>query len=286
MKRLVIILLVVFTSSLRSFAQTSFEWTGTSIVFENGVSNQVAYIDFGTSLLWGSVEVSLTTSYHYQNSTGLYRKSYNIGKNQEGGFHSNSSEVTSALGPVAEQWKLGEFEINSSNHLVLPIYHLVNNGNPIIVQVKGLLTHSFDKNLITITTPQYIVNNQVRDYNYINGKLSIGTSKADPEALFTVAGNITSKELKVKINAGADFVFHPDYQLTELQSVEEYVKTNKHLPEIPSAKEMKASGLEVGDFQIKLLQKIEELTLYLIELKKENEKMKVQLGSLEKRVKE
>jgi hypothetical protein len=59
--------------------------------------------------------------------------------------------------------------------------------------------------------------------------------------------------------------------LPELQSIEKYVKLNKHLPEIPSAKEMKESGLLVGDFQIKLLQKIEELTLYIIDLKKENQ---------------
>jgi hypothetical protein len=54
---------------------------------------------------------------------------------------------------------------------------------------------------------------------------------------------------------------------------------NKHLPDIPSAEEMEEQGLDLGDMQIKLLQKIEELTLYVIELKKENEVMK---GEIEK----
>jgi len=80
-----------------------------------------------------------------------------------------------------------------------------------------------------------------------------------------VDGKLTAKEIEIKINTGADFVFEPDYQLKPLSEVETFVKENRHLPEVPSEKQMQEDGLNVNDMQIKLLQKIEELTLYVIE---------------------
>jgi hypothetical protein len=98
------------------------------------------------------------------------------------------------------------------------------------------------------------------------GKVGIGTST--PTELLEVAGTIRAREVKVEVNAGADHVFKPDYNLLKLEEVEAFVKENKHLPEIPSEKEMQEKGLSVNEFQIKLLQKIEELTLYTIEQNK------------------
>lgn len=115
----------------------------------------------------------------------------------------------------------------------------------------------------------------------MGGNVGIGT--ATPEAKLTVAGNVHAKEVKVFIGAGADFVFDEDYKLPQLDSIERFVKTKSHLPGIPSANEMKASGLDVGDFQIKLLQKIEELTLHLIELNKRNNENQQKLKNQEKR---
>jgi len=80
---------------------------------------------------------------------------------------------------------------------------------------------------------------------------------------------------KVVVNVGgADFVFAPTYKLNSLANVEKYIKANRHLPEIQSAREMEANGLSLGDNQIKLLQKIEELTLYLIQKDKEVKEFK------------
>ncbi|OYT13113.1 MAG: hypothetical protein B6I19_06830 [Bacteroidetes bacterium 4572_114] len=69
-------------------------------------------------------------------------------------------------------------------------------------------------------------------------------------------------------------MFESDYDLPAISEVETFIKTNKHLPDIPSADEMVTNGIDVGKMQIKLLQKIEELTLYVIELKRENEVMR------------
>lgn len=83
-----------------------------------------------------------------------------------------------------------------------------------------------------------------------------------------IDGKLTAKEIEIKVNTGADFVFSPNYNLPTLSEVEAFVKENKHLPEIPSEKEMQENGLNLNDMQIKLLQKIEELTLYTIQLEK------------------
>ena len=79
-----------------------------------------------------------------------------------------------------------------------------------------------------------------------------------------VAGKIDAKEIQVKVDAGADHVFYPEYELTNLSDLKSFVEENKHLPDIPSEKQMQKEGLNVNEFQIKLLQKIEELTLYII----------------------
>lgn len=99
------------------------------------------------------------------------------------------------------------------------------------------------------------------------GNVGIGTT--NPDSKLTVAGNIHSREVKVTINAGADFVFEKEYNLPTLESIEKFVKQNKHLPEIASEKEMKENGLLLGEMNIKLLQKIEELTLYTIQQQQE-----------------
>jgi hypothetical protein len=99
------------------------------------------------------------------------------------------------------------------------------------------------------------------------GYVGIGTT--NPTDLLTVAGKIGAREIKVSTNAGADFVFEPDYKLPDLNELEKFVKTNKHLPEIPTAKQMVENGVNLGELNIKLLQKVEELTLHLIEKDKQ-----------------
>ncbi len=89
-----------------------------------------------------------------------------------------------------------------------------------------------------------------------------------------IYGKIESKEVKVSLTPTADFVFEEDYELPSLDFIEKYIKKKKHLPEIASAKEMEKNGVNVGEFQIKLLQKIEELTLYTIEQEKEISELK------------
>lgn len=96
-------------------------------------------------------------------------------------------------------------------------------------------------------------------------------------------GKLEAKEIKVTTTPTADFVFEDSYQLPNLESVEKHIKEKKHLPEIASAAEMQKEGVNIGDFQIKLLQKIEELTLYSIEQNKLIKEQQERLKKLEEK---
>ena len=106
-----------------------------------------------------------------------------------------------------------------------------------------------------------------------NGNVRIGAGTSNPTKALEVNGTIRSKEVLVEVANWSDFVFDRDYDLMTLKEVESYIKENGHLPNVPSAEEVKANGVEVGEMNAILLQKIEELTLYIIELEKKIEEL-------------
>lgn len=122
-----------------------------------------------------------------------------------------------------------------------------------------------------------------------NGNVGIGTS--NPDAKLAVNGTIHSTEVKVDaVVPTPDYVFEPDYKLTSLEDIKAYVNKNHHLPEIPSAKEIEKDGIQLGDMNMKLLKKVEELTLYLIEQSKQltdqqkiNQSLQKQIDQLAKK---
>jgi hypothetical protein len=105
--------------------------------------------------------------------------------------------------------------------------------------------------------------------SYLNGG-NVGIGTTNPTSKLTVNGTVHSKEVKVDLTvSGPDYVFEPAYALPSLDEVEQYVREKKHLPEIPTAKEMEQNGINLSEMNMLLLKKIEEMTLYLIEIKKE-----------------
>lgn len=127
----------------------------------------------------------------------------------------------------------------------------------------------------TPTTEVFSVANG--DYNvrvanqlFVADKIGIGTENTGASKL-AVNGSIRAKEIKVEASPWPDYVFDASYKLPDLKVTEQFIKANKHLPEIPSASEVEKDGINLGEMNAKLLRKIEELTLYMIELNKKVE---------------
>jgi len=99
-----------------------------------------------------------------------------------------------------------------------------------------------------------------------NGNVGIGT--VNPTERLSVKGKIRAQEIKVETANWPDYVFDKDYQVPSLKETEQHIKEKGHLPGIPSAEEVKINGVDLGEMNAKLLRKIEELTLHLIDLDK------------------
>jgi hypothetical protein len=118
------------------------------------------------------------------------------------------------------------------------------------------------------------------------GNLGIGTTDTKGYKL-GVNGAAIATSMTVKLNANwPDFVFAKTYGLRPLAEVESYIQAHSHLPEVPSAAQVAKDGINLGEMDATLLKKIEELTLYMIEMKKENEAQNQKIQSLEKQLAE
>lgn len=114
-----------------------------------------------------------------------------------------------------------------------------------------------------------------------NGKVGIGTTTIGTETKLAVEGKISAREIKVLVGPFPDYVFEKGYSLMSLHELNKYIEINKHLPGIPSAKEVEQeNGIDLGSLNCKLLEKIEELTLHLINQQKELDALKMEIKTL------
>ncbi|WP_437368381.1 Ig-like domain-containing protein [Maribacter litoralis] len=116
--------------------------------------------------------------------------------------------------------------------------------------------------------------------NFLSGNVGIGTDT--PNSMLAVNGNIRAKEVKVETANWPDYVFALDYYLPSIKEVQQHILENGHLMNIPPAVEMETRGLELGEMNRLLLEKIEELTLYIIELKIQNDQQQEDIDYLKK----
>ncbi len=128
--------------------------------------------------------------------------------------------------------------------------------------------------------------------NNSGGNVGIGeenpTEKLEVNGNTLIQGDLEAMKVKVTATPGQgwpDYVFEPEFKLRPLSEVEAFVKDNKHLPEVPSAKEVEAKGIDLGNMDATLLKKVEELTLYMIEMNKKIEKLEKENKQLKELVK-
>ncbi len=117
-----------------------------------------------------------------------------------------------------------------------------------------------------------------------NGNVGIGTT--NPQYKLAVNGNIGAQDIIVTNTGWSDYVFRPGYRLRPLSEVSAFIQANGHLPEIPTEAEVKDKGVSLGDMQAKLLAKVEELTLHMIQQDKENRELRDQMNQQTKEIQE
>jgi len=172
-----------------------------------------------------------------------------------------------------------------SNFAVNPVMY-DDVQNPLPFQEPGGPTHTYRTSVDNTINPNgstysgavYLTS---AGNNYIKGQLGIGTLEPGTYKL-AVEGTIGARKVKVtQQTTWADFVFQDDYELRTLPDLEKHIQQYKHLPDIPSAKEVQQNGIDLGEMNAKLLQKVEELSLYIIELNKKNIALEQRMSAME-----
>ncbi|PTS92778.1 hypothetical protein DBR11_26340 [Pedobacter sp. HMWF019] len=148
-------------------------------------------------------------------------------------------------------------------------------ANPLPFQEEGGPAHSFKTSPDLYVNSEGLTNSGSAAFhgggtNYFAGNMGIGTQDTRGYKL-AVSGNMIAESVKVQLqSAWPDYVFSKDYTLPSLKETEKHIKENSHLPGIPSAAEVKTNGIDLGEMNAKLLKKVEELTLYVIDLNKKS----------------
>ncbi len=162
--------------------------------------------------------------------------------------------------------------------------HMNQTAATTLMLLKGQASQTGDMLKVQNSTGTDIFRIPADGGGYFAGNVGIGiTVTTDPDYKLFVDKGIKTKKIKVTQAVWPDYVFHQQYKLPSLIEVEKFIKANNHLPDVPSAEEIEKDGLNLGDNQAVLLKKIEELTLYIIDLNKKSEEQNKKITEMEKR---
>lgn len=217
-----------------------------------------------------------TTAFSTTNMDHLHLKKYlKVG---------TSSLIIGGNGPGMTIGSIDENIYTTSN---LPLYLQNKTTNPTYINPTGgnvgIGTTNVNSavKLKVKTTGDFAINGEVSSDNAI---AFVASNSTIGQHVFRVYGNgqVMCKEVKVTLDGWSDYVFDENYKLKSLDEVEAYINLNKHLPDVPSAQEVIENGSNLGEMDAVLLQKIEELYLYVLQMKKENDALKQEVEQLKK----
>lgn len=300
---LIVYILLIFSLFSSNQTYSQFISSGSNLFWTDG------NVGIGLNTPKAKLDVSLSTDFMYQNESG-FRLTYPIPELgpepgpatiNENIFHIRqkaflgSNYSTKMVVKTNGNTGIGIAEPNSKLHVNgrIQISGTNSYGGPMLLfggQVNSSEPGQWGIEYIASGTSglnfwkPYTSNNFGNYFMYLadNGKVSIGL---DPNEVTTyngdyklyVANGIMTEKVKVALKNTtdwADYVFKTNYDLMPLAEVEDFISKNGHLPNVPSAEEVVESGIDVAKMDAKLLEKIEELTLYIIELKKEINELK------------
>ncbi len=238
-----------------AFAETTFNGTTT---FTSGLTaNNTLTVNSGGASIHGNVSFANDLQV---GGLGAFGTLTATGQ----GTFDNGQVYTASDGNIAQQY----FEAANNHKLAVGIH---DNGQAFLMNQSA-------------NTMALGVGNTENLWLLNNGNIGIGTDS--PEQKLHVAGNmrvveVEATDVEVRPSGWADFVFAPEYSLQPIEAVKQFIEANHHLPGVPSAAQVAEEGISVAEMQKTLLQKIEELTLYVIDLKEENQQLKTKVAQLE-----
>ena len=189
------------------------------------------------------------------------------------------SQGNVGIGTTSPSHKLtvaGDVNIGGTGNSSLRVRHV--NG-------KDFDSNGFDHLYLNYSTDKNVwIGSPTNPSSLIaNGKVAVGTTSVPGDYQMAIAGKVIAEEVRVELQSSwPDYVFKKDYKLLSVEEVENYIKKHGHLPEMPSAKEVEKEGVLLGEMNKKLLEKVEELTLYTISQEKEIKKLLKQEERIQK----
>ena len=221
----------------------------------------------------GAADQYLTESQINQNTKFMISSSGNVGIGQ-GGVPRSPLEVlvtgnnnTVQTGLIIQQTNPGSPNNTAGVSLDFGIGNNGGNNN-----IEGRITL---RETSFATKPKMVfslldASNAMQDRMAIDTDGNVGIGTTTPDARLAVSGQVHAQEVKVSVTVpGPDYVFEKNYNLPTLEEIKTYIDRNKHLPEVPSAAEMEKNGVKLGEMNMVLLKKVEELTVYVIEQQKD-----------------
>lgn len=217
----------------------------------------------------GCVEINGNPTSENDNSLVSFKLSNKGVNGDKHSWRMHTSSFAGEWGVRSNGYEIWEYPAGTSDskrRFVIQTSRNISNYSSVVIGPRGGVSIGF---------LPYFAATDINDLS-VNGNVGIGTLDTKGHKL-AVNGTIIAKEIKVESSDWADFVFKKGYKLPTIEEVKRHIDEKGALPGVPTEKEIKTNGVNLAETDVLLLQKIEELTLYIIDLKQEIDELKMQI---------